>query len=116
MPRRIMQGTVVSTKAAKTIVVQIETTTKHPVYGKIMRGSKKFHAHDENSTAKDGDVVQIIECAPKSALKRFELLKVVLAAGERVSDSASDLIAEAPVHATVKSTDAAPASQEQQSA
>lgn len=109
MPRRILQGTVVSTKAAKTIVVQIETTTKHPVYGKIMRGSKKFHAHDENSTAKMGDVVQVIECSPKSALKRFELLKVVIAAGEQITDSASDV--------AVASKPAAPAAAtEQQSA
>jgi small subunit ribosomal protein S17 len=106
MPRRILQGTVVSTKAAKTIVVQIETTTKHPVYGKTMRGSKKFHAHDENTTAKLGDVVQVIECAPKSALKRFELLKVVAAAGEQITDSASDVAIAAP----------AASAQEQQSA
>ncbi len=105
MPRRILQGTVVSTKAAKTIVVQIETTTKHPVYGKTMRGSKKFHAHDENATAKLGDVVQVIECSPKSALKRFELLKVVIAAGEQITDSASDVALAAPA-----------AAQEQQSA
>ncbi|MCP5405358.1 MAG: 30S ribosomal protein S17 [Pseudomonadaceae bacterium] len=94
MPRRILQGTVVSTKAAKTIVVRTDTTTKHPVYGKTMRGSKKFHAHDEASTAKLGDVVQIVECPPKSALKRFELLKVVKAAGEQIADSASDVALE----------------------
>lgn len=91
MPRRILQGTVVSTKTAKTIVVRTETTTKHPVYGKTIRGSKKFHAHDENATAKMGDVVQIVECPPKSALKRFELLKVVQAAGELLADNASDM-------------------------
>lgn len=91
MPRRILQGTVVSTKSAKTIVVRTDTTTRHPIYGKTMRGSKKFHAHDEATTAKMGDVVQIIECAPKSALKRFELLKVVASAGEQITDSASDV-------------------------
>lgn len=94
MPRRILQGTVVSTKAAKTIVVLTETTKMHPVYGKTIRGSKKFHAHDEARTAQDGDVVQIIECAPKSALKRFELLKVVAKAGEKIQDSASDVAVE----------------------
>ena len=102
MPRRIIQGTVISTKSAKTIVIQTETTTKHPVYGKTMRGSKKFHAHDENAVAKMGDLVSIIECAPKSALKRFELLKVVKASGELVTDSASDLAAEAPAHKSNK--------------
>ncbi|MFZ2587383.1 MAG: 30S ribosomal protein S17 [Alphaproteobacteria bacterium] len=91
MPRRILQGTVVSTKSAKTIVVRTDTTTRHPIYGKTMRGSKKFHAHDENTTAQMGDVVQIVECPPKSALKRFELLKVVAKAGEQITDSASDV-------------------------
>jgi small subunit ribosomal protein S17 len=88
MPRRIFQGTVVSTKAAKTIVVQVATTNKHPVYGKTIRGTKRFHAHDVNSVCNMGDEVQIIECPPKSALKRFELLKRVKVAGELISDNA----------------------------
>lgn len=91
MPRRILQGTVVSDKGAKTIVVSVARTTKHPIYGKTLRTSKKFHAHDENNTAHMGDVVQIVECAPKSKLKRFELLNVVIAAGNLVADSASDV-------------------------
>ena len=91
MPRRILQGTVVSTKGHKTIVVQVERTTKHPIYGKIQRTSKKFHAHDEAEIGKMGDVVEIIECAPVSKLKRFELKGVVVAAGDIVSDTASDV-------------------------
>lgn len=91
MPRRVLQGTVVSTKGHKTIVVNVERTTKHPIYGKIQRTSKKFHAHDEAEIGKMGDVVEIIECAPVSKLKRFELKSVVVAAGELVSDNASDV-------------------------
>lgn len=91
MPRRILQGTVVSDKGAKTIVVRVESTTKHPVYGKIMRSSKKFHAHDEANTCKVGDIVQIVESKPHSKLKRFELLKRVVVAGEQIVDTASDV-------------------------
>jgi small subunit ribosomal protein S17 len=72
------------------------------VYGKTIRGSKKFHAHDETGVARMGDLVSIIECSPKSALKHFELLKVVKAAGELVTDNASDLAAEAPAHKSNK--------------
>lgn len=91
MPRRILQGTVVSTKNAKTIVVSVERTTKHPIYGKIQRTSKRFHAHDEQGQGKMGDVVEIIECAPVSKLKRFAFHSVVTAAGTLVTDSASDV-------------------------
>lgn len=91
MPRRILQGTVVSDKGDKTIVVNVERTTKHPIYGKIQRTSKRFHAHDEANTAHMGDLVQIVESKPHSKLKRFELLKVVLAAGALVTDTASDV-------------------------
>lgn len=91
MPRRILQGTVVSDKGAKTIVVKVERTTKHPIYGKIQRSSSKFHAHDEANVAHMGDIVEIVESKPHSKLKRFELLKVVTAAGELVTDTASDV-------------------------
>jgi small subunit ribosomal protein S17 len=91
MPRRILQGTVVSDKGSKTIVVSVARTTKHPIYGKTLRTSKKFHAHDEAGKAHLGDVVQIVECPPKSKLKHFELLNVVVAAGNLVTDNASDV-------------------------
>lgn len=93
MPRRILQGTVVSAHGQKTVVVNVERTTKHPIYGKTMRTSKKFHAHDEQNTGKLGDVVEIIESRPHSKLKRFELHSIVQAAGSLVTDTASDVTA-----------------------
>ena len=74
MPKRILQGTVVSDKGAKTIVVSVERTFKHPVLQKTLKRSKRFHAHDEANKFKVGDLVQIQECAPKSKLKRWEVI------------------------------------------
>lgn len=91
MPKRVLQGTVVSDKTAQTIVVSVARTTRHPIYGKIQRTSKKFHAHNPAGAAKLGDVVEIVECKPVSKLKRFELHRVVQAAGLLVTDNASDV-------------------------
>jgi small subunit ribosomal protein S17 len=74
MPKRILQGTVVSDKGAKTIVVSVERTFKHPMLQKTLKRSKRFHAHDEENKFKVGDLVQIQECAPKSKLKRWEVI------------------------------------------
>ncbi len=74
MPKRILQGTVVSDKGAKTVVVSVERTFKHPVLLKTLKRSKRFHAHDEADKFKVGDLVQIQECAPKSKLKRWEVI------------------------------------------
>lgn len=74
MPKRILQGTVVSDKGAKTIVVSVERTFKHPVLQKTLKRSKRFHAHDEANKFKVGDLVQIQECSPKSKLKRWEVI------------------------------------------
>lgn len=76
MPKRILQGTVVSDKGAKTVVVSVERTFKHPVLQKTLKRSKRFHAHDEADKFKVGDLVQIQECAPKSKLKRWEVIGV----------------------------------------
>lgn len=76
MPKRIMQGTVVSDKGAKTVVVSVERTFKHPMLQKTLKRSKRFHAHDEKDAYKVGDLVQIQECAPKSKLKRWEVIGV----------------------------------------
>ena len=74
MPKRILQGTVVSDKGAKTVVVSVTRTFKHPMLQKTLKRSKRFHAHDEADTFKVGDLVQIQECAPKSKLKRWEVI------------------------------------------
>lgn len=74
MPKRILQGTVVSDKGQKTVVVSVERIEKHPVLLKTIKRSKKFHAHDEDNKFKIGDLVQIQECAPKSKLKRWEVI------------------------------------------
>ncbi len=74
MPRRILQGTVVSDKADKTITVLVERRVMHPLYKKYIRTSKKYAAHDEKNSRKIGDVVQIVECAPISKSKRWALV------------------------------------------
>ena len=66
MPKRILQGVVVSDKMDKTVVVQVERRVMHPVYKKYIKSSKKYHAHDENNTCKVGDIVRIEECRPIS--------------------------------------------------
>ncbi len=74
MPKRILQGVVVSDKNAKTVVVNVERRFTHPVMGKTVRRSKKYHAHDENKEFKTGDVVRIRECRPLSRLKSWEVI------------------------------------------
>jgi small subunit ribosomal protein S17 len=74
MPKRILQGVVVSDANAKTIVVKVERRFIHPVMGKTVRRSKKYHAHDENRAFKIGDIVRIRECKPISKLKRWEVV------------------------------------------
>ena len=75
--RKTFTGVVVSDKADKTIVVLVTTDKKHPLYSKRVMKTKKFHAHDENNEAHEGDLVQIMECRPLSATKRFRLVKVL---------------------------------------
>jgi small subunit ribosomal protein S17 len=74
MPKRILQGVVVSDKNAKTVVVKVERRFTHPVMGKTVRRSKKYHAHDENKEFKVGDTVRIRETKPISKLKSWEVL------------------------------------------
>ncbi len=80
MPKRIMEGVVVSTKQDKTVIVRVSRTFLHPLLKKIVRRTKKYHAHDEANVAQVGKTVSIIECAPRSKLKRWEL--VTSTAGE----------------------------------
>lgn len=75
--RKTMIGKVVSTSMEKTIVVSVESSIKHPLYGKRFKNHRKFKAHDENATAKLNDVVQIIETRPYSKTKKFRLEKVL---------------------------------------
>ena len=74
MPKRILQGVVVSDKQDKTVIVRVERRMMHPIYKKFIRRSKKFAAHDENNVGKIGDVVRIRECAPISKTKKWELV------------------------------------------
>jgi len=81
MPKRVLTGTVVSDKTDKTVVVSVERKVKHPLYGKIIRRSKKYHAHDEGNVFKEGEIVRIEECAPISKLKTWRVLPKAEAAG-----------------------------------
>ena len=74
MPKRILEGLVVSDKGDKTVIVKVERTVLHPVLKKPVRKSKRYHAHDENNAYKTGESIRIIECAPKSKLKTWEVL------------------------------------------
>jgi len=86
MPRRVLQGTVVSDKNEKTVIVSVERRVMHPVYKKFIRRSKRFAAHDEANVCKVGDVVYIRECRPISKSKRWE---VVTSADAAVTVSAN---------------------------
>ncbi|RMB04534.1 30S ribosomal protein S17 [Eilatimonas milleporae] len=74
MPKRILQGVVVSDKTDKTVVVRVERRFKHPLLDKIVRRSKKYHAHDEVNQYKVGDTVRIEECRPISKLKSWRVI------------------------------------------
>src|SRR5918998_503649 len=80
MPKRVLTGTVVSDKADKTVVVRVERRVKHPLYGKIIRLSKKYHAHDQDNTYREGEQVRIEECAPISKLKSWSVIDRIGAA------------------------------------
>ena len=75
--RKVRQGVVISAAGDKTCVVQVKERKPHPVYGKMMTSTKKFHAHDEENAAGVGDTVTIMETRPLSKLKRWRLLKIV---------------------------------------
>ena len=97
MPKRVLSGTVVSDKGDKTIVVRVERRVKHPLYGKIIRLSKKYHAHDEGNAFKLGEQVRIEECKPMSKLKSWTVLDRIGAA-----PAAADEIAEVDVSRPTK--------------
>ena len=72
--RKVRKGTVVSKMGAKSVVVKVEYRERHPLYGKVIIRSKKYHAHDEADTAKVGDQVVIMETRPLSATKRWRIV------------------------------------------
>ena len=74
MPKRVLQGVVVSDKADKTISVRVERRIMHPLYKKFIRRTKKYAAHDPDNRCKIGDLVRIQECRPISKSKRWEVL------------------------------------------
>ena len=80
--RKTRVGRVVSDKMAKTVVVNIDYTTRHALYSKTIRKQRKFYAHDEQETAKTGDLVRIMEARPMSKLKRWRVVEVVEKARE----------------------------------
>ena len=75
MPKKILKGKVISDKNEKTIVVLVERKYQHPLFKKIVKNKKKYHAHDEKKMFKIGDTVQIVESKPYSKYKRFKILE-----------------------------------------
>ena len=112
MPKRVLSGTVVSDKGDKTVVVRVERRVKHPLYGKIIRLSKKYHAHDQDNAYRAGEQVRIEECAPISKQKNWTVLDRIGAA--MAPEAEAPAAAKAPVavkapEATNKKSATAPA-------
>ncbi len=89
MPRRILEGNVISAKNDKTITVLVERRFMHPVYKKYVKGTAKYRAHDEANTCKEGDRVSIIECRPISKSKRWSLVDAAQEENGSVTKAAS---------------------------
>ena len=87
MPKRILIGSVTSDKTDKTVTVLVERKVKHPLYGKIIRRSKKYHAHDENNEYALGDVVRIEETKPISKTKTWTVKDRVVAGGTQAVEA-----------------------------
>ena len=77
MPKRVLTGIIVSDKTDKTVVVNVERRVKHPLYGKIVKRSKKYHAHDEGNEYREGETVRIEETRPISKLKTWRVIERV---------------------------------------
>ncbi|GAB4147886.1 MAG: 30S ribosomal protein S17 [Planctomycetaceae bacterium] len=78
--KKTLTGTVTSSKSDKSLRVVIERRYRHPKYGKIVRGRTVCYVHDEENAGREGDVVEIVECRPRSKTKRWELVRVVSSA------------------------------------
>jgi small subunit ribosomal protein S17 len=85
MPKKVITGVVVSDKAQKTVSVLVERQMQHPIYGKVIRQSKKYLAHDENGEYKTGDIVEIREARPISKNKKFVVVR-------RLEEGRTDLV------------------------
>ncbi len=96
MPKRVLSGTVVSDKPDKTVVVRVERRVKHPLYGKIIRLSKKYHAHDEGNAYRTGEQVRIEESAPISKQKNWTVLDRIGAAMAPEAEAKAPVVAKAP--------------------
>ena len=99
MPKRVLTGTVVSDKGDKTVVVRVERRVKHPLYGKIIKLSKKYHAHDDANEFRAGEIVRIEECAPISKLKTWKVIDrigVAQAAASEIADLETTMPEAAP--------------------
>ncbi len=75
--RKVLTGTIVSDKMDKTVVVRVERTHRHPLYGKVVRTHKKYHAHDEENACNEGDMVRIREARPMSKRKRWVVIETL---------------------------------------
>lgn len=109
MPKRVLTGTIVSDKAEKTVVVRVERRVKHPLYGKIIKLSKKYHAHDEANAYKLGEQVHIEECAPISKQKAWKVIDRIGAAKAQAIEIADPEAAEKRTKTKAKADDTATA-------
>lgn len=96
MPKRILIGTVTSDKTDKTVTVLVERKVKHPLYGKIIRRSKKYHAHDEKNEYTLGDIVRIEETKPMSKTKTWAVKDRVVSGGVQAVEADLDVAEATP--------------------
>ena len=96
MPKRVLTGQIVSDKGDKTVVVNVERKVKHPLYGKIIRRSKKYHAHDEKNEYELGDIVRIEETKPISKTKTWAVKDRVVSGGVQAVEANLDVAEATP--------------------
>ena len=104
MPRRVLEGKVVSDKMDKTVTVLVERRFMHPKYKKYIKRSAKYAAHDENNSVKEGEIIQIIECAPISKRKTWTVVKDGAAAPTKAEKKAAPKKVEAKKETAAKKT------------
>ena len=102
MPKRVLIGTVVSDKGDKTVTVRVDRRVKHPLYGKIIRRSKKYHAHDQDNAFRLGEQVRIEECKPISKTKSWTVIERIGAAKAAVIDIDEPEVVAPPAEAAAK--------------